>query len=124
MANNRSFSRVDFTIDALLTQDDQVIRGEVKNVSLQGVFVETGQTLNPEKPVNISIHLTGTSPEIAITATGNVVRADVKGLGIHFTKVDVDSFVHLRNVVSYQCGDGDKVIGEFFKYLDGQGKND
>lgn len=124
MVNNRNFSRVNFTIDAQVTQADKTINGEVRNISLQGLYIETAGKLTADLPVDVSIQLSGTTPEVAIKATGTVARIDENGIGIKFSKIDVDSFAHLRNVVSYQCGDGDKVIGEFFKYLDGQGKND
>lgn len=124
MVNNRNFSRVNFTMDALVTQAEKTVRGEVKNVSLQGMYVETGEKLADDLPVDVSIHLSGANPELVIKATGSVVRTDDHGIAVKFIKIDVDSFAHLRNVVSYQCGDGDKVIGEFFKYLDGQGRND
>lgn len=124
MVNNRNFSRVNFTIDALLTQADKTIKGEVKNVSLQGIFVETDDKLDAALPLDITFQLSGADPDTAIKATGSVVRMEDNGIALKFTKLDVDSFAHLRNIVSYQYGDGDKIIGEFFKYLDGQGKND
>lgn len=124
MVNNRSFSRVNFTIDALVTQAEKTIKGEVRNISLQGLYIETHEKLSADLPVDISIQLAGTTPEVAINAAGTVVRTDEKGIGIRFSKIDVDSFAHLRNVVSYQCGDGDKVMEEFFKFLDGQGRNE
>lgn len=124
MVNNHNFSRVNFTIDAQLTQAEKTINGEVKNVSLQGIYVETDGKLDADLPLDISFQLSGADPETAIKATGSVVRMEENGIAIKFTKVDVDSFVHLRNIVSYQVGDGDKIIGEFFKYLDGQSKND
>ncbi|GAB7026677.1 PilZ domain-containing protein [Geotalea toluenoxydans] len=122
MVNNRNFSRVSFAIDALVTQAEITIKGEVRNISLQGLYIEPDGKLDAGLPVDVSIQLSGTTPEVAIKATGSVVRVDENGIGIKFSKIDVDSFAHLRNVVSYQCGDGDKVIGEFFKYLDGQSK--
>jgi len=122
LVNNRNFSRVSFAIDALVTQAEITIKGEVRNISLQGLYIETDGKLEAGLPVDVSIQLSGTTPEVAIKATGSVVRIDENGIGIKFSKIDVDSFAHLRNVVSYQCGDGDKVIGEFFKYLDGQSK--
>lgn len=122
MVNNRNFSRVSFAIDALVTQAEMTIKGEVRNISLQGLYIETDGKLDAGLPVDVSIQLSGTTSEVAIKATGSVVRIDEYGIGIKFSKIDVDSFAHLRNVVSYQCGDGDKVIGEFFKYLDGQSK--
>ena len=123
LGNNRNFSRANFTIDALVNQADKTIKGEVKNVSLQGLFFETVEALDPDLPLDLSIHLSGSSPEMVIKATGSVIRVEETGIGIKFDKIDVDSFVHLRNIVSYQCGDGDKVIGEFFNYFGSNGKN-
>ncbi|WP_243372372.1 PilZ domain-containing protein [Geotalea sp. SG265] len=124
MVNHRNFSRVNFTIDVLVTQAGKTITGHMRNISLQGLYLETPEKLADDLPVDISVRLGGADPEFAINATGAIVRTDESGIAIKFSKIDADSFAHLRNVVSYQCGDGDKVMGEFFKYLDGQSRNE
>ena len=124
MEDRRNFSRVDFAVEALIKQGAASFTGEVRNISLKGVLVETGETLDLGAPVDVTIYLAGAPPQIAINAAGMVVRTGDNGVGIKFEKMDADSFAHLRNIVSYRCGDADKVIGEFFTYLDGRGRND
>ncbi len=124
MEDRRNFSRVDFAVEALIKQGAASFKGEVRNISLKGVLVETGETLDLGASVDVTIYLAGAPPQIAINAAGMVVRTGDNGVGIKFEKMDADSFAHLRNIVSYRCGDADKVIGEFFTYLDGRGRND
>ena len=124
MDERRNFSRVDFAVEALLKQGAASFKGEVRNISLKGILVETSETLVPASPVEVTIYLTGMPPYIAINATGTLVRIEGNCVGIKFDKIDADSFAHLRNIVSYRCGDADKVIGEFFTYLDGRNRND
>lgn len=124
MDERRNFFRVDFAVEALIKQGAASFKGDVRNISLKGILVETTETLVPASPVEVTIYLNGMPPYIAINAAGTVVRIEGNGVGIKFDKIDADSFAHLRNVVSYRCGDADKVINEFFAYLDGRHRND
>ena len=124
MDERRNFFRVDFAVEALIKQGAASFKGEVRNISLKGILIETSETLVPAVPVEVGICLTRIPPYIAISATGTVVRIEDNCVGIKFDKMDADSFAHLRNIVSYRCGDADKVIGEFFAYLDGRTPND
>lgn len=124
MDEKRKFFRVDFAVEALIKQGVASFKGEVKNISLKGMLVETSETLVSASPVEVTIYLTGMPPYIAINATGTVVRNEENCVGIKFDKIDADSFAHLRNIISYRCGDADKVINEFFAYLDGRNRND
>ena len=124
MDDNRKFSRVDFTIEALLKHGDVAIKGEVKNISLRGVFVETAETVPLGTALDVTIYLTEMPPYIAINVKGNVVRTGDGGIGVKFDKIDVDSFAHLRSIISHKYGDADKIMDEFFDSLDGRGQSD
>jgi hypothetical protein len=78
----------------------------------------TVERLQLGSPVDISIVLTGTSPEIDVTFTGEVSRIDENGMGFTFKKMDLDSYTHLKNIVTYNIDDAEKVVEEIHLSID------
>jgi hypothetical protein len=92
------------------------ISGRVENLSLKGMF------LVPDAPVSdvevghvvsATIRLAGTASDLSIELNGEIVRRDEEGIGIRFTDMEFDTFVHLRNIVAYNTGDEEKIMEEF-----------
>jgi len=65
-------------------------------------------------PCDIEILLTGTSTRLALSIKGIIARQDASGLRIAFDSVDVDSFIHLKNIVMYNASDPDVIEKEIF----------
>ncbi len=117
MQDKRHFSRVGFKVSALLQSDGTAIKGEVKDVSLRGMYLMTEEIIAPGSPVEITIYLSSTDPPIVINVSGVVARLVPGGIGCAFDKMDVDSFTHLRSIISYQGGDESKAMAEFTDYF-------
>ena len=117
--NARHFTRVPFKTEALVKSSKNVVSGEVENLSLNGMFLKTTEKLDIEDDVDIGISLMGTSSELSIKIKGTIVRHEDKGMAIQFSMkgLDVDSFVHLRNIIAYNRGEQDAVMEEYFSYL-------
>lgn len=113
MQEKRSFSRVGFRVSALVQSEDVVLKGEVRDLSLHGLYLETDQQIPLGAPVEITIYLTDTEDPVVINVSGSVARSMPGGIGCIFEKMDVESFAHLRSVISYQGGDESKVMAEF-----------
>lgn len=118
MERQRRFTRVDFTVNALIKGEDAVFRGEVANLSLHGIFIKTDQFLPVGSLVEITICLTEVQPEVVIHVNAVIVRSDARGIAFQFAKIDVDSFTHLRSIIAYQKGDGDAIMEEFIDYVE------
>ncbi len=114
----RRFSRVDFTVKALVAAGATAFRGEVDNLSLHGIFIKTDQRLPVGTEANITIGLADVEPEIVIHVAAAVARLTPEGIGFEFGKIDVDSFTHLRSIISYRKGDADIVMDEFINYVE------
>lgn len=117
MSEKRNFTRVDFTIHATVASEGRTLSGEVENISLRGVFIK-----HIHLPINsvatIGIRLDAGKPDVVIRAEAVAVRSVEEGTGFEFNRIDVDSFIHLRKIVSYAICDGDTIIGEFASYID------
>jgi hypothetical protein len=124
MQEKRNFSRVDFKVSALLQAEGEVLKGEVKDLSLHGLYLATDQLLPIGTPVEITIYLSATDEPVVINVSGTVARLMPGGVGCSFDKMDVDSFAHLRSVISYQSGDESKVMAEFAEFVVAKSKHD
>ena len=117
MQDRRNFSRVDFRVSALLQSEGVALKGEVKDVSLHGLYLETPEVLPIGTPVELTIYLSATADPVVINVSGTVARLVPGGIGCAFAKMDVESFAHLRSIITYQGGDETKVMAEFNEYF-------
>lgn len=113
----RELVRVPFQIDATISAESQTVQGKIENISLKGMFILTDGQFKLNDMVQITIHLAGESSDLEIDVAGIVVRKNEKGIGVRFEKVDLDSFIHLRNIVAYNSGDEDQVMDEFCDFV-------
>jgi hypothetical protein len=113
----RHFSRVDYHIHAVITCDGETFQSEVENLSLKGMLVRSERVLPQGKPVAITITLSSVTPPVEIHLNGLVVRAQGGELGFAFDRIELDSFVHLRNIVAICKGDADSVMDEFIEFV-------
>lgn len=114
----RKFSRVSFRVDATIKTAGRQFHGDVKDLSMSGMFMLTNERLQLGDPVDISIALTGTSPEISVNFNGEVSRIDETGIGFTFKMMDLDSYTHLKNIIAYNIDDAEKVLEEIHFSID------
>lgn len=113
----RRFSRVPFRIQAEITAGGQKFTGAVENLSLKGMYVKTEHAVDVGAPISIKIVLTGTQSNLMIDLKGKVVRQTDEGIGVYFDDMDLDSFIHLKNIVHYNSTDPEIIVNEFTRYL-------
>ena len=114
----RKFSRVPFHIEAEINVNGSNFKGEVENLSLKGMLVHIDDhLLELGTPLTMIINLTGVNSNLSINLKGRVVRVNQEGIGIFFEEIDLDSFIHLKNIIDYNVADPEKVKEEFFEYI-------
>lgn len=116
--STRQFSRVRFRVGATIKTAERQFQGNVENLSMRGMFLVTDERLPVGDMVDITIALSGTSPELSITFNGKVCRATDEGLGFTFEKIDLDSYTHLKNIIAYNIDDAEKVMEEIYHSID------
>ncbi|HBV98294.1 MAG: hypothetical protein JL50_19660 [Peptococcaceae bacterium BICA1-7] len=115
----RRFSRVDFHMGAIIRYRHKSFRGEVQNISLNGVSIKISEKIAAGEIVEVMISLTGDSSCLSINLEGVVLRTGEEGIALQYRKVDLDAFIHLRNIVSYNLDNSDKVMEEFQSFIGG-----
>lgn len=116
--STRKFSRVRFQVTATVKAADRQFHGEVENLSMSGMFMVTAEQLQPGDEVQISIILAGSSPEITVAISGKVSRLVENGIGFTFEKTGLDSYTHLKYIVTYNTDDAEKVMEEIHHAID------
>lgn len=114
----RKFSRVNFQVTANVTTAAHQFHGKVENLSMSGMFLVNDTPLQLGETADISIVLSDATPEINVRITGKVCRVAENGIGFTFEKTDLDSYTHLRNIVSYNSDDADKILDEIHHAID------
>ena len=113
--NRRHFSRVNFNHQLTLKNSTgHVYLGAFNDVSLKGMLFWSEPL--PQKNEQLSGSLPLGDMELHIQ--GVVVHTDPdRGSAISFQDMDVESFSHLRRLISLNMGDSETIDKEFFSTL-------
>lgn len=112
----RDFTRVGFRAGAVVMWRGKSFKVDVLNVSLRGMLAKGLEEVGVGEQVEVTIYLSGITPEVPVQVKGVVARADATGTGIRFERMDTESFIHLRNIVAHNLGDEEKVMDEFIRF--------
>jgi hypothetical protein len=113
----RNCTRVLFQSEAVVLYKDQTLRGKVENLSLNGMFLRVDEKIPLNEVAEIEILLSGASSKLSISLQGVVVRQDEGGMAIQLVGMDLDSFVHFKNIITYITGEEREIMNEFHKYV-------
>jgi hypothetical protein len=113
----RSFARIPFQTKAIVRSKDATVIGIVENLSLAGIFLKTPEKLRINRIVKIELLFTGTSSQLSILLNGKIMRHENTVMAIQFKNVDMDAFLHLKNLISYNTNQMDKLNEEFEKFV-------
>jgi hypothetical protein len=110
----RKRTRVQFSTQVIIKTEDSEIRAEAnsEDISIKGVFVNTEEKIPLGTPCDLEILLTGTSTKLALTIKGVIARHEEAGLGITFDSMDLDSYMHLKNIILHNVSDPESLEEE------------
>ena len=115
----RRFSRVPFETRVVVKNlsDGAILRNlDSRDISMKGMYCFTGRPFEPGTPCGVELQLTGTSSELWLRIEGKVARKDKCGMAVVFDSMDLDAFIHLKNVLYYNSGDPESIEREIIKY--------
>jgi hypothetical protein len=112
--DKRRRTRVHFETQVVLKTDISEIKAGANSsdISMKGMFISTDEKIPVGTPCDIEIVLSGTTSKLALNIEGVIARQDKHGLGITFASMDVDSYFHLKNIVTYNASDPDVIEEE------------
>lgn len=113
----RRFTRVQVRSLAVIKSRFLEVKAEVQDLSLNGVRLKTTQKFDLGKDVQIRLAFMTASSELWVEVFGVVIRHEDSGMVIQFTNMSIDSYVHLRNMISFFLNDKCKVLSETLVYI-------
>lgn len=115
--NKRDFTRAAVGVEAEIVAGDTMIRGQIGDVSLKGLLLACADTLPEGSECHVRILLGDSAAPLLIEAKGKVVRNLDEGIAVEFTGVDLDSYGHLKNLVSMNVADIEQAESEFRSHV-------
>jgi hypothetical protein len=111
---SRDFTRITYAVGASISYGNQVAICTTANLSLRGMYLKTGYELPVDVPVHVTVYR---SDLLSIKVNARVVRREANGIGLQITKLNIDSFVQLRDLVAEQSKDQGAILQETYKML-------
>lgn len=114
VGDRRHFSRVPFQHEVTLTgSSGRTYPGAFNDISLKGMLFYS------DPPPQVKETLRGSLPlgDDVLEIRGEVVRVFDQRAAIRFLEMDVESFSHLRRLVTLNMGDAERIDQEFFDSL-------
>lgn len=104
--DRRSSSRIQLAATVAISIDGKTLTStaDVRDISLDSIFIASETVLPINTICEISITFTGSSSRLSISGKGRTIRQESGGLAIRFIQLDMDSYLHLKNIVTYHQG--------------------
>jgi len=116
--NKRNLTRIDFhsRIEIFL-RNKKIAETKTENLSIKGVLVKSSE-LKKGDACRVVVNLSGNRETPRLEVDGVVVRVNEPDeAAIFFQKMDLETFNHLKNIISMNDGDPDKIQQEFLDHI-------
>jgi len=113
----RIFTRIPFTIESVIRFNDKPIQGTVLNICLQGMFIDIPETLPNNALVGVEMLLNGSEIHRTLLVPGQVVRSGSNGTAVKLRKLDLDSYIIIRNLMMEHTGSPEVIMDEFCRFI-------
>lgn len=114
--HKRDFSRVAIEYKATMSISGVIINGQVMNLSMKGAFFISNSHIPKDAIVQLTVAIQE-DPAISISGKGKVVRLAENGVGVEITELDIDSYMELKNILTYNSQDSSLVEQEIIKSI-------
>jgi hypothetical protein len=114
----RKFTRVLFsTRGRIIAGSKSIVSERMKDISLGGAYFYVDEILPEKTSCTVNIELVGPASHLSLEIEADVTRVDAKGMAVEFTKIDLDSLVHLRHLIRVHSMNSEMMDEEFNKDL-------
>ncbi len=118
-SERRGFLRVPFETELEITslEDGTTVRAtSSKDISLKGIYCVTKEAFPKDTQCSIRLHVSGTSSKLWLELQGHVVRTDDTGMALSFDAMELDVFIHLKNILYYNSGEPERIDEEIIRF--------
>ena len=122
MSERRKFSRINFQCHCSLIFDQEIATHDfdasLVDISLNGALVAV-TALSPDvnqQQVQVSLMLQGS--DVQLLLNGTVSHQQDQLLGIHFTKINLETMSHLKRLIELNLGNHEEMHREFEQLIE------
>lgn len=112
MENRRLFTRVLFSIKAILEVDDTNYPVSILDISLNGVLVTLPKSKQSFKNKEGTLSFSLLDGESEVVMQVIIVHEDDDEVGLQCHSIDIDSISHLRRLIELNLGDDEQINKE------------
>jgi hypothetical protein len=119
----RNFYRIPFTIDAVVHLDSMTAPGRVLNICLGGIYISVTERLPLHARVDVQLLLSSDSARKSLRLSGEIIRHDADGTAVKLMKLDLDSYIRIRDLMMDHTHDPESIMEEFGRFITEHGIN-
>lgn len=113
----RTSTRIPFSINAVIRHGDRPIAGTLLNISLCGVCIDIPVELPLYAVVDVEIILENGGSRLNLTLPGEVIRSGPAGTALRLTRMTLESYGRLRDLMADRVDDPELIMSEFRKFI-------
>lgn len=117
MDEKRYFSRINFTARTQIEFNDNVYEGDLLDLSLRGALLSFKDQIPLKMHDCCTLIICLHSSDIKLIFEAELAHLHKNNLGFKFLREDVGTMTHLRNLLSLNVGDYDKITDELDFWL-------
>ena len=117
MDEKRNFSRINFTASTQVEFNDSIYEGELLDLSLRGALLSLKDQVPLKMKDRCTLIICLHSSDIKLIFEAELTHIHKNNMGFKFLGEDVGTMTHLRNLLSLNVGDYDKITDELDYWL-------
>ncbi len=117
MDEKRYFSRINFNAQTQIEFNDNGYEGDLLDLSLRGALLSFKEQIPLKMKDRCTLIICLHSSDIKLIFEAELTHIHENNLGFKFLEEDVGTMTHLRNLLSLNVGDYDKITDELDFWL-------
>jgi len=115
--DKRYFSRINFPAQSQIEINDKVYDGNLLDLSLRGALLNFKEQISIKMNDSCTLTIQLHSSDIKLIFDAVLIHIHQNNMGFKFISEDVNTMTHLRNLLSLNVGDYDKITDELEFWL-------
>lgn len=117
MTEHRHFHRIKFVVQADFELNGTSLPTSLVDISLKGALVAlpAGTSAALGSPCRLTLHLS--SADVQLPFTGEIIHINDGLAGIKFTRIDIDTMIHLRRLLELNSANPEQIRRELHELI-------
>lgn len=113
----REHQRLAFTAPAFLEKDARVFFGQVRDISLHGMFLAVHGAHRREEDATISVYFISGPITLSVTVPGRVVRTGSDGIGFSSPHLDPSLLLTCESLLQHEGESPEQFMADFYEFV-------